>query len=207
MKTIHYTYDDVDIVANALIQGNVIAFPTDTVFGLAVIYDDEDALNRLKQAKGRPESKPIPTMVSSLTQMEKIAELNEDAIALANAFMPGAFTMILNKKKDVPEYVTNGFLTIGIRMPDDAFVLALLEKCEKPLLVTSANLSDYPSGNNDEEVLKQLDGRIDGIVVGEAKGKAASTIVDMTKDTWKIVRQGPISEKDIIKILEKGEKK
>lgn len=206
METIQYTYKDVDIVAKALCEGKVIAFPTDTVFGLAVIYDNEAALENLKLAKGRPESKPIPTMVSSISQLKTIAELNMDALTLANEFMPGAITLILNKKEHIQDYITNGFKTIGIRMPDDEFILELIEKCGKPLLVTSANLSDHPSGLNDNDVLKQLDGRIDGIVLGEAKGKEASTIVDASGDVYKILREGPITKEQIDQTL-KGERK
>lgn len=201
METHQYTNNDIDKVAEAIRAGKVIAFPTDTVFGLAVIYDNEMALQRLKEAKGRPETKPIPTMVSSLEQLQMVAELNDTANMLADAFMPGAITLILKKRASVADYVTNGFPTIGIRMPDDAFILSLIEKCGKPLLVTSANLSDQPSGVNDQEVMHQLNGRIDGIVLGEAKGKEASTIVDVSDGSYKILREGPILEEDIITIL------
>ena len=158
-----------------------------------MIYDEE-ALAALKYSKGRPENKPIPTMVGSLAQMEEIAVLNEEAKKLAAAFMPGAFTMILKKKDSVADFVTNGMETIGIRMPQDDFVLELLRQVGSPMLVTSANLSGEATGLVDVQVLSQLDGRIDGIVLGEAGGKVASTIVDMTSGKLKILREGPISK-------------
>ena len=182
-------------------EGNVVAFPTDTVYGLGVIYENEEALEALKEAKGRPENKPIPTMVASLEQIETIAEVDDRARKLVNAFMPGAFTIILKKKDTLPDYITNGFDTVGIRMPDDPFVLEMIEKCEKPLLVTSANLSGEETGVNDEQVLSQLDGRIDAIVLGEAGGKVASTIVDMSKEEINIIRSGPIDEETILNTL------
>ena len=153
METRRFDKKDVKEVAELLKNGQVVAFPTDTVFGLG------------------------------------------------DAFMPGAFTMILKKQETLPDYVTNGFPTVGIRMPDDPFVLRLIKECGKPLLVTSANRSGEETGVRDEQVLEQLDGRIDAIVLGEAKGKLASTIVDMSEEEPRIVREGPISADDIKKVL------
>lgn len=201
MKTIRFEKEDIDAVVELLKEGNVVAFPTDTVYGLAVVYENEDALEALKESKGRPENKPIPTMVSSLQQIEEIAKVDDRIRRLADAFMPGAFTIILKKKESLPAYITNGFDTVGIRMPDDAFVLELIEKCGKPLLVTSANLSGEETGITDEQVLSQLDGRIDAIVMGEAKGKVASTIVDLSKEEPVIIRSGPIEESAILSVL------
>lgn len=201
METIRFEKEDVDVVAELLMEGSVVAFPTDTVYGLGVIYDDEDALKQLKEAKGRPENKPIPTMVASLEQMMQVAEVNDMAKKLADAFMPGALTLIMKKKQETPAYVTNGMDTIGVRMPDDEFILELIGKCGKPLLVTSANKSGEASGISDEQVLSQLDGDIDAIVLGEASGKLASTIVDVTGDTFKILRDGPIREAEIAEVL------
>ena len=151
METRRFDKKDVKEVAELLKNGQVVAFPTDTVFGLGVIYENEEALRKLKESKGRPENKPIPTMVADVEQMKCIAQMPAEAVALADAFMPGAFTMILKKQ--------------------------------------------------DEQVLKQLDGRIDAIVLGEAKGKLASTIVDMSEEEPRIVREGPISADDIKKVL------
>lgn len=201
METIRFEKEDVAVVAELLMEGAVVAFPTDTVFGLAVIYDDEDALHALKNAKVRPDTKPIPTMVGSIEQLEQVAVVTPIAKKLANAFMPGAITLIMKKKDTVAEYVTNGLDTIGIRMPDDSFVIDLIRKCGKPLLVTSANISGEETGITDQQVLDQLDGAIDAIVLGEAAGKQASTIVDVSGDEVKVLRQGPIQESEILKVI------
>lgn len=202
MKTMRYEQKDIEIVANLLKEGKVVAFPTDTVFGLACIHENEEALQALKASKGRPDHKPIPTMVADVRQMQEIAEMDETAIKLANAFMPGAFTMILKKKATLPDYVSNGLTTIGIRMPDDDFILHLIDLCEKPLFVTSANLSGEATGLHDSDVLEQLDGRIDAIVMGEAIGKTASTIVDVSQGEVQIVREGPVSKQMIHEIVD-----
>ena len=97
MNTIRFEKEDLEAVVELLKEGNVVAFPTDTVYGLGVIYENEEALEALKEAKGRPENKPIPTMVASLEQIETIAEVDDRARKLVNAFMTGAFTIILKK--------------------------------------------------------------------------------------------------------------
>lgn len=202
MKTNRYLNSQIDIITQAIIDGKVIAFPTDTVYGLGVRYDNEDALNRLKQAKIRPESKPIPMMVSDLSQIEEVAYVNDTAKRLIQKFMPGAFTIVLKKKEEIADYVTNGLPTIAIRMPDDKFVLEIMNQLGKAMLVSSANISAEHSCRNGEEVLEQLDGRIDGIVMGESKSEIASTIVDATSEEIKILREGPITKEMINKILE-----
>lgn len=203
MQTKRLTKKNLKEAAELLKEGKVVAFPTDTVFGLGAIYENEEALIALKESKGRPENKPIPTMVADVEQMKSIAYVSDEAIRLAKAFMPGAFTIILKKKEYIPDYITNGFDTIGIRIPDDEFVLNLIKECQKPLLVTSANLSGHETGLIDTQVLEQLDGRIDAIVLGEAMGKNASTIVDMSKDEPVIIRSGPISEEEIKRVIER----
>ena len=203
MKTLRLDKKDIHTVVELLKEGKVVAFPTDTVYGLAVIYENEEALNALKKSKGRPENKPIPTMVASIEQMETIAYVDEKAKCLANAFMPGGFTMILKKKENLPDYITNGLDTVGIRMPDDEFILNLIHLCNKPLLVTSANLSGLQPGNTTEEVLEQLDGRIDAIVNGTPAGTMASTIVDMSSSKLNIIRDGAITKEEIMEVINK----
>ena len=204
METKRKTKEELEDVIECLNAGGVAAFPTDTVYGLGVVYDDESALERLKQAKGRPESKPIPLMISNLKQIESVAEIGEKAKKLIQKFMPGAFTIILKKKAEVPAYVTNGFDTIGIRMPDDEFMLELMNKLGKPLLVTSANMSGMPTGTTFSEVMEQLEGRIDLIVRGMCGFKESSTIVDASTENVTILRQGPISETEIQKAMEEN---
>lgn len=201
MKTIRYEIHDLEIVANLLKEGKVVAFPTDTVYGVGVIYGNENALQALKESKRRPDNKPIPTMVSSEAQIREIAHINKYEAALIEEFLPGALTLILRKRSAVPAYVTNGLDTIAIRMPDDDAVLHLIDLVERPLLVSSANLSGEDTGDDEDEVLEQLDGRIDAIVVGETKGNKPSTIVDIRDGKLKILRDGAISARRIKSVL------
>lgn len=202
MKTIQYTTSDIDKVVQALKEGKVIAFPTDTVYGLGVSYYNEDALQRLKESKGRPDEKPIPTMVASLDQLHEISELNEEATKLARELMPGALTLLISRKQSVDGFHTNGLDSIGVRMPDDVFILEMIQKLDCPMLVTSANISGGENTFTSDEVLVQLDGRIDGIVLGQAGGDSASTIVN-TLDGCRVVRQGIITEEKIKEVISK----
>lgn len=203
MKTIRWQYFDMDPAVQLLKRGGVVAFPTDTVYGLGVCYDQEKALNALKRAKGRPDEKPIPVMIATLEQAEQVAFVSEPVRRMMEAFMPGALSIVLHKKPEVPAYVTNGFDTIALRMPDDEAVLSLIKKCGCPLLVSSANRSGEPAALNGEDVLSQLDGMIDAIVMGKAKGTVASTIVDCTGEAPVILRKGPIPEQDLLNVWKK----
>lgn len=201
MKTLIKNKDEIKDVIECVKKGGVVAFPTDTVYGLGVVYDDELALNRLKLSKGRPDNKPIPMMIGSIEQLESVAILNEAAYKLIDAFMPGAITLIVKKKKEVADYVTNGFETIGCRMPEDDFILEMITSLNKPMLVTSANLSGEPTGTTFDEVLNKFNERIDMIVNGNCGSGQSSTIVDITEEKPKIIRIGEISELEIMKVL------
>ena len=193
--------EQIDEVVSLLNQGEVVAFPTDTVFGVAVSYDNYDAINKMKVAKGRDEGKPFPMMVSSLSDIYTVANIDIKYEKIMKTLMPGALTIVVNKKDTVADYVTNGKNTIAIRMPDDSFVLSLIQKVGKPLLVTSANLSGGENTSNTQEVLDQLDGRIACVVDGASGGSVASTIIDITTDTLKILREGVISKDRILELL------
>ena len=197
METQRLTKKDSAQIVEILNRGGVVAFPTDTVYGLAVRYDLKEAILKMKEAKQRPETKPFPMMVSSKAQIERVAVTDARSQKLIDQWMPGALTLVFKKRPEVDELVTNGFPTIGIRMPDDEFVLEIINRVGVPLLVPSANLSGQPSCTTSEEVLKQLEGRIDAVVLGESGASTASTVCDTTGDELKILRQGPIKLEDL----------
>ncbi len=186
--------NQLDLLIEALKCKEVVAFPTDTVFGIACIPSSKEAIAKMKWVKGRDEKKPFPMMVSSKQQIEEIAEIPPIALPIIEHFMPGALTIILKKKPIIDDEVTNGQPTIAIRMPDDETVLKILRQTG-PLLVTSANLSGQPAGHTDQEVLEQLAGRISCILPGESGRQTASTIVDCTQEKLVILREGPITLK------------
>ena len=190
-------------ILSLLNQEEIVSFPTDTVFGIGVIYNSANAVNKMKIAKGRDASKPFPLMVADVEQMEEVAYLSDRERKIAEKYMPGALTLVLNKKDTVDDSFVNGFKTIAIRIPDDRFALRLLKKAG-PMFVTSANMSGEPAANTHEEVLAQLDGRIAAVVKGEAKSHGARTIIDCTGKELKCLREGTISFKEIRELVHEG---
>ena len=177
-----YETNEIERIKNDLLNGEVVAFGT---------YN----------AKNREARKALPMMCKSVDIIKEVAYVSDDAYKIMKAFMPGAITIIYKKRPCISDLATSGMDTIGIRIPNDDFVLSLLREVEKPLLVTSANISNEPSELKWEEVYKKLDGRIDGIVKRDASGSSSSTIVDCSGEEIKILRQGPISEKEIREVI------
>ena len=190
-----YKKEDIEKVKEDLLNSKIVAFPTDTVFGLACIKDDVVAKEKIYDAKSRPDNKKLPMMVSNIEMLEKYCELNEQIRVLFKAFTPGPITFIL-------KYL-NSDETVAIRIPDDDWILDLIEKVGKPLLVTSANISGEGSLIKYEDVVSQIGDKVDGIVKADARGDKASTIVDCLND-YKILREGPISKKEIEKYIKQG---
>jgi len=205
METLRLDKHQLEIVAEILNRGGVVAFPTDTVYGLAVRCDSPSAIQRMKEAKQRPESKPFPMMVNSLAQIEAVASLDERDHRLIRRWMPGALTIIFAKKPEVPDIVTNSFDTIGIRMPDDPWILELITKLNCALLVPSANLSGEAPATDSDEVLRQLDGRIDAVILGKSGAQLESTIIDTRKEDIKVIRLGKLTLDEILGSLKESE--
>lgn len=179
----------------------VIAFPTETVFGLGVYYDDEDAYNLLNKIKRRREDKPYTLMLHDINQINKYAYIDEKMIKALSKFMPGPLTVLLKSKENVPGYVTHNTGIIGVRIPENKEALDLLRYLEKPLLVPSANRAGEKPAMNDEEVRQIFQDEIKVIIPGKAIGGLPSTIIDLTGEEIKLIRQGPISLEDIKKAL------
>lgn len=195
-----YTSVQTAQMADALKEGAVLAFPTDTVYGVGCIYGDAVALRRLKTIKRRPEEKPIPMMAAGLWQAEDLVELSDTARKLADAFLPGAMTLIVRVKAAMDRQFTNGKDTIALRVPNAPALLEVIEQSGKPLMVSSANLSGEPAALCAKEAMDMLPD-LDGILDGPCKEGMASTIVDCTKEIPSVLREGPISREAIEKVL------
>ena len=176
-----------------------MAFPTETVFGLGVKFSHLEALEKIYEIKHRSHSKAISLMIYDPKDIEKYACVNENAQKLIDHFMPGMITLVLKKKSILSDDFTAGYDTIGIRIPDDPFVLKLLKEVG-PMLVTSANISGQETLLNDQEVYKQFKGKIKMIVKGKCKNTRASTVIKVDEDVT-ILRQGCIQEEEIREVL------
>ena len=178
-------------------SGGLVAFPTDTVYGLGALAFHGNAAEALYLAKERPAERAIPILLADADSLSAVAvDVSKNAMALAARFWPGALTLVLLKHPDVPRAVSP-YKTVAVRVPDHPVANALLVAAG-PLAVTSANLAGRPPTRNAEEVADQLRGRV-GLILdgGVAPGGQPSTIVDCTKDELVILRPGPLTLGDL----------
>lgn len=191
-----YKENEIDDLSNILKNNGVISSPTDTVYGLCANIDSRVAYNKLIDIKGRPKSKAFPIMCSNIDQIKQIALVDEKIELFIKKLMPGPITIILHKKENLPDYITNNQDTIAIRMAPTSTLKNLIEKVDNPLFMTSANKSGESPCNNIEEIEKNFP-NIDGIIDGKISFSKPSTIVDLTDNDIKIIREGPITIEDI----------
>ncbi|AZK43749.1 MULTISPECIES: L-threonylcarbamoyladenylate synthase [Erysipelothrix] len=198
MDTKRFNKDQSDDIAQMIQEGGLVAIMTDTVYGLAASSADGALYQKLKDAKERPENKPFPLMVGSLDQIECVAELTDRDRHLMKTFMPGAVTFIFNIKDGVFPFLGDQ-RTIGIRMADDVWVQDIINKVGYPIWLPSANRSGFDTAISSDMVIDQLDGRIEGVVLGECVGGVSSSVFDITGDEIKCLRQGVITLEEINK--------
>lgn len=186
---------------SVLKQGGLVAYPTDTVYGLGASMQITRAIERIFEVKARPRDMALPLLLSSVSQISEVTDhIPPVAWLLINRFLPGALTIILPKSSSVPDIVTAGGKTVGIRIPAHPVPIALIEGVGAPIVGTSANLSSLPSPLTADDVSSQLGNKIDLIINrGRCPGKE-STIVDVTGERPIIVREGAISKEEIERV-------
>ncbi len=185
--------------AEIICAGGLVAVPTETVYGLAGNGMDEKAVEKIYEVKGRPAIKPLSLMVASPEEIGRFAvEVPDAAKMLAEKFWPGPLTIVLKANPDIPEIVRAGGDTIGLRCPDHALTLQALREAGVPFAAPSANLSGAPSPKTAGDVLKVFDGVIDAVIDGGVctLGRE-STILDMSKKPYRVLRQGALPEESI----------
>ena len=188
-----YTTDEIEKAANELRLGELIAFPTETVYGLGADATNEQAVKRVYLAKGRPSDNPLIVTVSSRKMVEEYVEsLPERAVKLMDAFWPGPLTMILKIKEGaLSKAVTGGLETAAFRMPQNKATLKLIESAGVPIVGPSANSSGKPSPTTAQHVYHDLEGRIAGILDdGPTQVGVESTIIDLSSEHPVILRPG-----------------
>ena len=201
METLIIKDGDAEKAADIIKCGGLAAVPTETVYGLAANGLSPEAVEKIYKVKGRPEAKPISLLVTGMEQAEALCrDIPEDAYRLAEAFFPGPLTMILKKRDTVPDIVTAGGATVGIRCPAQDLTLEIIRLAGVPLAAPSANISGQPSPKSLDAVLGYFDGKIECAVDG---GKCSvgieSTIVDMTERPYRVLRRGGLSAEEIEK--------
>lgn len=191
--------------AGSLRAGEVVALPTETVYGLAANALDEKAVAKIFQIKGRPAHNPIIVHVASLAMAGRCVEkFPPDAEQLAKSFWPGPLTLVLPRAKEIPDIVTAGGDTVGIRWPSHPFIQAVVRECNFPLAAPSANLSERVSPTNAEHVRRQLGGKIPLIVDGgQSQVGIESTVLDLTVSPPAILRPGMIHAESLAAVCGK----
>jgi len=193
--------NDYQKALNALNNHQVIAFPTETVYGLGVFFDDYEAYQLLNKVKRRSEDKPYTMMLYDVNEIDKYAEVNAKYLPIIKKYMPGSLTILVKAKDNLPGYVTHNTGVIGIRIPENRVALSLLKTVKKPLLVPSANRANELPALSRKEVVSIFGKEVAYVLDGKIKGGHPSTIVDLTDDTPKLVRPGPITYDNIKKLI------
>lgn len=203
MLTRLYTRNDIKQAACELLRGNIIAFATETVYGLAAPVFNFAAIEKIFIVKGRPSDNPLIIHISRLNQLSQVAvHIPPLAYTLARAFWPGPLTLILARHPHVPGIVTGGLNTVAVRMPAHPDALALIDTVGQPLVAPSANISGKPSSTRAEHVLEDFNGKIAGVLDGGICPQGIeSTVIDITAPTPLILRPGPITKDNIEKVI------
>ncbi|HZF20924.1 MAG TPA: L-threonylcarbamoyladenylate synthase [Dongiaceae bacterium] len=193
--------EEIEEAAKLVLEGRLIAYPTDTVYGLGCNPFDSDAVDRLVKAKERLKSS-LPILVSSLKEAKRLGEFSGLAAALANRFWPGPLTLVVRPRSNFPARITGDTLLVGLRIPNHETAIRLIKECGGALIGTSANISGRPSLRTAKEVLRELEGRVDLVVDGgPASLGRESTVVRVLGDESTVLRDGAISRDDILKTL------
>lgn len=194
-------------VVEVLNAGGLVALPTDTLYGLAADISSEAALERLLVLKARPHDKPIPIFVSTIEALETVTrDVPEAARRLTQQFWPGPLTLILHASPDIPDAITAGTGTVGVRIPRLPLLAVLLEAVGHPLTGTSANRSGGKNPVTIRDVLRGLGKKLDLLVDGGTiPGGVPSTVIDCTESPFRIIREGAIARELIAGVLDEDD--
>ena len=189
--------------AQIIKNGGIVVFPTETVYGIGANALNAEAVKKIYEIKKRPLSKPITLLVNSIDMIKRVAkDITPFEYAIIKKFFPGPLTIILQKKDVIPDIVTSGGSTVGIRMPANEIALELINRAGVPLATPSANISDKPSKTNIKDVMSDFTEGVDCFIDGgKSKIGVASTIVQVIDGVPHILRQGTITEEQINKLI------
>lgn len=193
---------DIELAAKFIKEGKVVAFPTETVYGLGADALNPMAVAKIFEIKKRPSFDPLIVHISDINYIKKLTKNNDDRVyKLAERFWPGPLTIVITKSEIVPDIVTSGLPTVGIRMPDNKIALELITKSETAIAAPSANLFGRVSPTTAQHVKKQLKG-VDFILDGgKTKVGIESTIITLNEEGFEILRYGLITKEEIKKVI------
>ncbi|MDI9503806.1 MAG: L-threonylcarbamoyladenylate synthase [Bacillota bacterium] len=201
MNTKLLKQSEINVAAELLKKGEVVAFPTETVFGLGVIFDNENAYHKLVEAKQRPPKQPFTLMLAFVREIEQYIDVDYKTKKIIEKFMPGPLTIIAPIKRKMSHDITLGTNYIGIRVSNLFFVSNLISLVGKPLLVPSANVHGEPPCISSSEVIKVFDNKISAVIDGVSLSQIPSTIIKVNGKI-ELIREGAIPFKEILKTSE-----
>lgn len=194
--------EELKIICNLIRNGELVIFPTETVYGIGANALDENAVGKIFIAKGRPSDNPLIVHIADKRKIEEIAQdITEMEQILIDNFMPGPFTLILKRKPIIPDIVTAGLDTVAVRMPDNIIARGIIQFSGVPIAAPSANISGRPSGTNVKDIRKELEGKVSAIVDGgETPIGIESTVVKVVDEIPVILRPGKVTPEEIEKV-------
>ncbi len=177
-------------VVEALAQGAVISYPTDTVYGIGCDIFSKSGIERIYQLKDRSRKKPLSFICSDLKDISRYAQVSDTAYRIMRKHLPGPYTFILEATKEVPRIMMSKRRTVGIRVPDNPICLALVEELMHPIITTSANVSDMSPICDPREIDQKMGKVLDLVVDGGALPNVPSTVIDLSSETPYVIREG-----------------
>lgn len=195
--------NSINTAAEILKNGGVVGVPTETVYGLAASAYDNSAINKVFEAKGRPQDNPLIVHISDMEMLRDVAEdIPEIVYTLAENFWPGPLTMVLHRTEKIAESVSAGLLTVAVRMPSNTVALDVIKKSGLPLAAPSANVSGRPSPTTANHVVNDLDGKIDAVLMGDdCDFGVESTVITLVGETPILLRPGAVTYEQLLKFL------
>ena len=197
--------EELKIICNLIKNGELVIFPTETVYGIGANALDSNAVNKIFIAKGRPSDNPLIVHIANKATIDEIAkDITEVEKKLIDSFMPGPFTIILKKKECIPSVVSAGLDTVAVRIPDNIIAKAIITYSGVPIVASSANIFGKPSGTKIEDIRKEIEGKVSAIVDGgESNVGLESTVVKVINEIPVILRPGKITPEQIEKVAGK----
>ncbi len=192
-------YEELKAPAEAIKEGKLVIFPTETVYGIGANAIDEEAVRNIYIAKGRASDNPLIAHISDIKMLDDLVlEVGEIERKLIKNFWPGPLTIVFNKKPIVPDIITGGLDTVAVRMPSNEIAHKLIEYSNCPIAAPSANISGKPSGTQIEDIIEELDGKVEYIIDnGKVDIGVESTVIRVVDNVVHILRPGKITPEDI----------
>jgi len=202
MPILKATVNNIREASKVVKNGGLVVYPTDTVYGLGCDPFNAKAVERIFRTKGERKEKPLPILGSDMKRIQKIAYLHEKARKIAERFWPGPLTLVVPKKPSLPDIITCGLDSVGVRIPNHTVTIQLISLCGGLLVGTSANKTGHKPPKTARQAAEQLDEQVDMILdAGPTPLRRESSVLDLTSKKPKMLREGPVKLEEVLSVL------